>query len=473
MKTNTDQRPGGFRFSIGFGLEQIGVVAVRHRMVGGLIVIVLTAMCALGLSRLGFDDELRNIFHSSSLDHKTFEEFEATFGNTESDLFVLITGDTLATPDAMAALREFTFDLRLEDGVASAASLFSLRNAPDENDDAPTVMPQALPSGTDLEILFERIDKHPLGLGKLISPDRTAALVIVALDPGHQGLKEAATVTDAVKGLAQETFQPLGLSAEVAGIPVLRIELVARLLQDQVRIVSLGMGLAFLISGVMFRSLIGALVTTVPAIMAVVWVLGLMGLIGVKINLTTTILPVLILVLAFADSMHITTDLLRAYVKGEKRKTAAIAAIREIGPACALTSLTTAIAFLTLTLSESHAIRELGITGSLATLLSFAAVITIGPLMFLLLARGPIAPPSERSGFFRWLGIIAHRFGSIGWRRPLLTTIVGTLIVVVVGIGHAQLRPEFSFHEHLGKDIPTVQAMARINHEFGGSNPVH
>ena len=75
--------------SIGFGLEKLGLVAVGRPVLGALIVLALSLFAAFGLSRLSFDDEMRNIFRSTSIDHKTFVKFEAAFGNTESDFFIL------------------------------------------------------------------------------------------------------------------------------------------------------------------------------------------------------------------------------------------------------------------------------------------------------------------------------------------------------------------------------------------------
>ena len=458
---------------IGFHLERIGTVAVRHTLFGLICVVVLSLAAAFGLTRLQFDDELRNVFRSNSADHRAFERFEEIFGTTETDLFLLVEGDTLASSEALSALREFTVDLRLEEGVASAVSLFSLRRTPDRNGDAPPVIPAEIPNGKDLEILLEAVDAHPLGLGKLISADRKSALVIIALEKNAQDLagsrKVAATITD----LARDIFAPLGLKSRLTGIPVLRSELVDRLLADQSRVILIGIGLAFLLSGIMFRSISGSLVTTLPAIVAVFWVLGLMGLSGVRINLTTSILPVLILVLAFADSMHLSVAALRLQIAGRSRKQAALAAIGDVGPACVLAALTTATAFLTLALSESQAIREMGITGAIATVLSFASVIVVGPLLFVLSAHRRMKPPTDAGLFFHLLTVFARFCWRIGTRRPLVTVVVGTLLVLAAGWGHSRLRPEFSFKEHLGRNIAAVEAMARINHEFGGSNPVH
>ncbi len=459
--------------SIGFGLERIGVAAVRRPLIGTIAVAIISLIAAFGLMRLEFDDELRNVFRSNSADHQAFEQFEATFGATETDLFLLVEGDTLATAAALNALRDFTIDLRLEDGIASAVSLFSLRRTPDKDGEAPPVIPTEIPNGKDLRILLDAIDDHPLGLGKLISADRRSALVIIAIEEKAQGLNEARVVAETVISLAQGTFSGLGLNTRLTGLPELRTELVDRLLVDQTRVIVLGIALAFLLSGIMFRSVSGSIVTTLPAIVAVFWVLGLMGLTGVRVNLTTSILPVLILVLAFADSMHLSVQSLREQIAGRSRREAALAAIREVGPACVLAALTTSAAFLTLGLSDSYAIRQLGLTGAISTMLSFASVVVVGPLLFELTAHRSMKVPSDTGIFFHALTVFARFCWQIGTRRPLVTVLIGTLLVLAAAWGHSRLRPEFSFKEHLGNHIPAVQAMSEINREFGGSNPVH
>ena len=108
------------------------------------------------------------------------------------------------------------------------------------------------------------------------------------------------------------------------------------------------------------------------------WALGLLSLTGVKINLITTILPVLVVVIGLTDAVHLVFDIRESRVRGIKPERAAWLAVRRLGVACAFTSITTAIGWVA-GVSSIEVISQFGITCAVGTLITFLAVVGLFP----------------------------------------------------------------------------------------------
>ena len=73
--------------------------------------------------------------------------------------------------------------------------------------------------------------------------------------------------------------------------------------------------------------------------------------------------------------------------EGKSKQIAIKNAVLSIGPACVLTSLTTTIALLTMTITDSAVIRTFGITAGMGTIAAFIAVILVIPTMSMLMIK--------------------------------------------------------------------------------------
>jgi len=143
-----------------------------------------------------------------------------------------------------------------------------------------------------------------------------------------------------------------------------------------------------------------------------VWALGLFGLTGVPLNLVTTMVPTVVAVLGLANALHLVRP-------------------REDGApvlrACLFSALTSAAAFLALTISDVTVLRELGL---------YSAVGILGSFVVAALVTAPLKPAEGESR----VGLRLARFGDwvLRHRRPVTITLV--LLAVVALFGHLRLR---------------------------------
>jgi hypothetical protein len=312
---------------------------------------------------------------------------------------------------------------------------------------------------------LEEVAQHPLNQGKYMSADHTTTVIIVQVQASaRRGIRSLlAQIDGELKPLARTH----GILLAVTGNPPMRMRVVDFLIRDQLVNNIVGFTIGFIVSLFLLRSLIGTIHNVLPAAVALFWVLGGMSLLGIAITAMTIVLPVLIMVLAFSDSMHMTFNWQKRVTEGQAGHEAAIQTIRTIGPACALTSVTTTIAFLSLTISDAPPIRELGISGALATMTAFASVIIINPLFCYWRSRHkstlrpapPLAQPVVSTA-----RLISRL--SVGYARPL--TVISIVLTLVGGVLFYALERNYSFLENVPTHTEEFRALQLLEQQLGG-----
>src|SRR5450631_1225957 len=115
----TEQRPTA---SIAFGLERLGLIAVKAPVLSCVILVGLIIGALFGIDRIKIDDSLSQLFRSNSKDYKQYESETKRFPATEFDVLVVVEGKTLLARDNLEKIRDFVTDLQLVEGTRGLIS---------------------------------------------------------------------------------------------------------------------------------------------------------------------------------------------------------------------------------------------------------------------------------------------------------------------------------------------------------------
>src|SRR5258708_28950752 len=163
-----EQPPGS---SIAFGLERIGLIAVKAPVLSVVILLALMVAAIFGIERIKIDDSLSQLFRSNSKDYKQYEAVTKRFPATEFDVLVVVEGKTLLARDNLEKVRDMVTDLQLVEGVRGLVSLFSARQAPEPGNLPAALFPPDLPEGPAYEKFAETVNSNEIIRGKLLSRD--------------------------------------------------------------------------------------------------------------------------------------------------------------------------------------------------------------------------------------------------------------------------------------------------------------
>lgn len=458
---------------VGFGLEALGSFCLRAPKLALVVLAVLIVLGGYGVSRLGFDNDLSNLYSTDSAESRLFGELMARFPVTENQIVFVVSGDRLTSRQGLETLRNIHLDLQFVDGVKGTVSPFSARRRPIGDARPAPLFPPELPDGDALAALVAELRSHPLLGNKVLSADGKSALVVVFLDPADHSGGLAADIQASVKETL-ELGNPAGLEVMATGGPIIRDEILAGVKRDQVVLNALGTMVALILCLLYFRNLRFVVVTALPGVVGVIWTLGTFGLIGHPLNAMTNVLPTLVLVIAFADALHMANHVRRRLRGGAGGPEAASSAVTEIGPACAMTSITTSIVFLSLALSDSLTIRQFGYAGAWAALMAFVSVITIVPtLSAVIFASGMQPSIAAREGY---LGRLTHRLAeaaaSLVVARPRLIVGIGAIVASVMTAGYFAVETRYSYRDFLPDGSASSKTIDWIDAELGGADTV-
>lgn len=218
----------------------------------------------------------------------------------------------------------------------------------------------------------------------------------------------------------------------------------------------------------MFRSVWGLLVPLAIVATSMLWIVGFMATIGQPINLVLTVLPSIIFVVAMSDVIHLVTKYFDELRLGKSKLDAVKVAYKEIGFATLLTSITTAIGFLTLLTVGMKPVHHFGIYTALGVMMAFLLAYTFLPALLILTKP----PKIVETGFTKnmWYPILHRGFA---WALRHYKKL-GIAFIVVLGIsiaGAFKVEANYFLLEDLKESSKLRQDYDYFDKEFMGLRP--
>ncbi|MDB5579979.1 MAG: putative superfamily transporter [Bradyrhizobium sp.] len=461
--------------SIAFGLERIGLIAMRAPILSCVILFAMVIGAVFGIERIKIDDSLSQLFRSNSKEYRQYEEVTKRFPSTEFDVLVVVEGKTLLRRDNLEKIRDLVTDLQLVEGTRGLISLFSARQAPAPGKLPAALFPPDLPQGADYDKFIETVKTNEIIRGKLLSEDGTLALIVLSLEPsivGNSGLKK--TIGEIRKIMASD-LADTGLSKELSGVPVMQLEIRNAVERDGLIYNVAGILAGCLIAILFFRKVSFMIVAAFPPLLAILLSLGILGWAGFQLNMFLNVMTPLIMVISFSDSMQLTFAARDRLLAGEDRFSAFRNAVLVVGPACVLTHATAGISFLALQFSDSDLIRTFGEAGLAATVIALLAVLSLVPVFGVLLVRNEQvfaakfqaadAGVNALRAFCYWIAV-----RMVG--RPGLFSLIAVVFVGGLGVIYANLEPRYRLADQVPDKQQAVAASGRLDAKLTGANPI-
>ena len=470
------ETPRKRNFSIAFGLERIGLIALRAPRLAAAILLALCVVAVFGIQRIKIDDSLSQLFRSDTPEYKQYEEVTKRFPSSEYDVLVVVEGKSLLERNSLEKLRELTTDLQLIDGTRGIISLFSARQSPEAGKLPAALFPEPLPEGQAYQDFIDnKVKTNEIIRGKLMSDDGTLALIVLALDPAIVGNKGLNTTVGEIRKTMADDLASTGLKSELSGVPVMQLEIRNAVERDGLTYNIAGILAGCIIAIIFFRRVSFMIVAAFPPLLAILLAIGTLGWLGFSLNMFLNVMTPLIMVISFADSMQLTFAARDRLIAGEDKKTAFRNAVLVVGPACVLTHGTAALSFIALQFSNSDLIRSFGEAGLMATLIALVAVLSLVPVFGVLFVRNEHLLNTKIQGadrgvealraFCRWIAV-----RMVG--RPGLFSLIALLVVGGLGIVYANLEPRYRLADQVPDKEQAVAASSRLDAKLTGANPI-
>jgi uncharacterized protein len=454
--------------SIGFGLEYIGLATLRFPKIVALLVVLVSGLCASQLPRANVDGDLLRIYADSGQYYDAYAHLSETFGTFENDIYVLVSSPDLTDPATLERVRELAFDLELNDFAVGTMSPFTLRKPNGQGGSVPAV-PEGMQDFAEVALALSELQQNDPMMRNLITPD--LAGVVLIMFPNQEltrGDGTKAMIESVRKTIAP--YQDGTITVELTGPPIWTSEMINASVADQLKFTLWGFGLGALIAFLALRSLPAALLVAATPALSVMWSMGIILYFFGSFTFLTVIVTTLVLVISFAESMFFVFNWLAYWRDGMDPDEAVDTTVKLVGPAAALTMLTTFVSFASLAFTPGQGVREFAIAGAIGTFVLFVCLMTFLPLMLKAAVRLGFKAP-KRSSMVLTAALPLSWF--VASRHGRLLSLLAIATTLALFVPYVLIKPHFSFEDFIAKDSNALTAAENIDDGVGGVAPIY
>ena len=389
-------------------ISSIYLLGVRYRGIVMSIIAVITVVATFGLAKLEVDTSFDSLIPSDDPSRIIYQRVMGEFGS-DNKTIIYIEDELLWTTEKLTALESLHSQLKRIEHVSRVDSLFDLRTIRGHTENGKTTVKaeavmERVPQTPDEVVAAKgRALGNPLYVGNLFSENgRVTAMILTVEDnQGEEDFDEEVYVDiEAALVSHRSDFS----KAFQVGPPRVNAELRTSLIQD---FTLLGPLSAFVLIAsilVFMRSILAAAVPIITSALTIVWTFGLLGWVGIPLNILSAMIPALIIVIGSTEDTHIIAAFFRSLASGEEpdesmqegdpRHRAIRYMAVHTGMPLLLTVLTTALGFAANLFSTIGLIQNFAVASTFAIIAN--GIITILVVPFLLLQFGPTKMSDEQ-----------------------------------------------------------------------------
>jgi predicted RND superfamily exporter protein len=417
---------------------------VAWRWIAFFSVFVLVAAAASGARFLSFSNDYRIFFSAENPQLLAFENLQNTYTKSDNVLFVVAPADgnvfTSETLQAIEWLTEQAWQIPYSIRVDSLSNFQHTRADGDELIVEDLVSDAANLGAQDLERIRAVASEEPLLVNRVVSPSgRVTGVNVVVQLPGVNPAQEVPQVVAFSRDLARQMSERYPtLESHLTGIVLLNNAFSEMSLLDMQTLVPVMFAIIILVLAFLLRSLWGTLATVLVIVLSIITAMGAAGWMGIRLTPPTAAAPTMIMTLAVANCVHLLVTFLQRMREGEAKHDAMRESLRINLQPIFLTSVTTAIGFLSMNFSDAPPFRELGNIVAVGVISSFVYCVALLPALMLVLPVRVSTVPSRSIAAMDWFADVV-----VTRRRPVLWVMALLVLGLIALVPRNQLNDEF------------------------------
>jgi predicted RND superfamily exporter protein len=421
-----------------------GKWVVKHRwwIIAATVIVVLVA--SSGMRFLTVNNDTRVFFSEENPQLQALEALENTFSKDNSVLFAVAPKDgnvfTRETLAVIEGLTEASWQMPYSSRVGSVTNFQYTRAEEDDLIVEDLVQNAEDLSDEDLERIRKVALSEPLLVNNLLSASgHVTGVSVTILLPG-ESLKEVPEVTAFARKLADDIRRENpDIDVYLTGTVIMDNAFGEASQKDMTSLIPLMFLTLIIVTGLSLRSFLGTLATLLIILFSMFTGLGIAGWLGMFITAASVNAPVLILTLAVADSIHILVTMFHFMRQGKSKHEAIAESLRINLQAVFITSITTAIGFLTMNFSDAPPFRDLGNIVAIGVMAAFVySVLFLPSLMAVLPIRVKSRPGFENRQCCEWLANLV-----IGRRKLVFWGAMVVIVLLTLGSSRVELNDNF------------------------------
>ena len=442
-----------------------GILAKKWLIIA--LVLIGTLFFGNEIRSLKIDADIVRSLPDEDPDAKLLKKIGENFGGNNMGVIILET-DNIYQTSVLEHIQIITDTLANIDGITTVSSLTNIINIKGGDygiEIGKLVDEYELPkSPKDFQLLRNNILNNEMYKGSIVSEDETSTLIIFSLDNDSD-------VTTVAKNVIQKT-EALNLPEKLyyIGSPMLVTYISDLMRKDLTNLLPLAFLVIAFILFLSFRSISGVLLPLLIAVISIVWSLGSMAFLGIKMSMISNNIPIILLAIGSAYTIHVINRINKV---SQSKKTDVIStALAFVLIPLILAALTTIIGFVSFIFGAYLSmIVDFGIFTALGTL--FASLLSIFFVPSILEAvhykSKKTIKQSENSFLTNYF---LKPINALLIKKPKTILVFWMVLIAISIVGMSSIKRSVDIQEYFKKDNPTRLAENIMIEKFGGTKPI-
>ncbi|EIO5095159.1 MMPL family transporter [Vibrio parahaemolyticus] len=409
----------------------LGKIPTKYSLLVLLATIFLIIVATIGGKNLYFRGDYDIFFDGTNKQLLAFDEIQTTFAKTDNLAIVIAPEDgDVFSPQTLSLIQKITVDAWQVPYSSRVDSIANYQHTEAFEDDL--LVEDLLYS--EYELTPDRISKvksialsEPVLKSALVSEKGDVTVVNITVQlPEMDKTAEVEEVVSSINAMIDRYQRAYpDVTFHKAGIIAMNHAFMTAAQDDSSTLVPTMLVVILVFLTIMLRSILSVIATLIVIIGSVMATMGISGWAGMFLSTATVNVPTLIMTLAVADCVHVIATMRQSMKNGFTKVQSIERSIALNFVPILITSVTTAIGFLMMNMSDSPVLRDFGNLSALGVMVACLLSVTLLPALLKLL---PIHVKMETSQDQKH---VMDHLGDfvVSQRRALLPLSVAVIVV--------------------------------------------
>ncbi|WP_274012280.1 efflux RND transporter permease subunit [Vibrio parahaemolyticus] len=409
----------------------LGKIPTKYSLLVLLATIFLIIVATIGGKNLYFRGDYDIFFDGTNKQLLAFDEIQTTFAKTDNLAIVIAPEDgDIFTPQTLSLIQKITVDAWQVPYSSRVDSIANYQHTEAFEDDL--LVEDLLYS--EYQLTPERISKvksialsEPVLKSALVSEKGDVTVVNITVQlPEMDKTAEVEVVVSSINAMIDRYKRAYpDVTFHKAGIIAMNHAFMTAAQDDSSTLVPTMLVVILVFLTIMLRSILSVIATLIVIIGSVMATMGISGWAGMFLSTATVNVPTLIMTLAVADCVHVIATMRQSMKNGFTKVQSIERSIALNFVPILITSVTTAIGFLMMNMSDSPVLRDFGNLSALGVMVAcFLSVTLLPALLKLLPIHVKMEMSQDQKHFMDRLGDFV-----VSQRRALLPLSVAVIVV--------------------------------------------
>ncbi len=445
-----------------------GAFIIKYRWLIIAISIVIPVVVGLQIFRAEIDPDMEKYIPPGMASRLSTQKMEEIFGGDEL-LIIVFESDDVLKPATLQRIKTIRREINKLEETDQVMSLFDTKNMSGE--DGYLLVESFIRSIPDSEQEIEKLRRDLLGnemaANVVVSEDFTLATIIVSLK--SEAIDEE--IVTKVRKIVDE--YPGDEKVFMGGLPYIKTIVAEEISADFKKLMIIGLLIMLGMLYLFFRDLKGVLLPFAVVVLAIIFSMGFIPLIGWKLSIITLLLPIMLIAIANDYGIHLMARYQELSWSKDNYSNGKLArkVHTSLRTPIILTGITTIAGILCLLSHRMIPARQLGVVAAAGIFFALLLSLFFIPAVLSMLKKSETRR-FQRNGKQHFLEHILQWLGRYVIRYPRRVLGFSFVVLLVTGLGMVSLKVDTNLENFFRKNHTVKQSSEIINSVFGGSQTI-